>query len=103
LALGPKKSKQRVDQAYAEALAAEGLAFLADDENRLMRFMSETGMDPGTLSSNADTNDVLLAVIEHICSDETLLLVFATSRTVQPETVMQCGLMLQGRPHERST
>jgi Protein of unknown function (DUF3572) len=102
LALGPKKSKQRVDQAFAETLAAEGLAFLADDETRLVRFMSESGMDPGALSANIGTNDTLLAVIEHICADESLLLVFAASRSIQPETVMQCAVVLQGRPHERS-
>jgi hypothetical protein len=101
LALGPKKP--RVHQVDAETLAAEGLAFLADDEGRLVRFMSESGMDPGTLSANAGSNDVLLAVIDHICNDESLLLVFAASRSVNPETVMQAAVLLQGRPHERST
>jgi Protein of unknown function (DUF3572) len=101
LALGPKK--QRVDLAYAEALAAEGLGFLADDENRLIRFMTETGMDPGALHASADTREVLLAVLDHIGSDESLLLVFAASRSVKPETVMEAAVLLQGRPHERST
>lgn len=109
MALGPKnysplgQKKQRVDLTYAEALAAEGLGFLADDESRLIRFMSETGMDPGALVKSAGTRDVLLAVLDHIGNDESLLLVFAASRSIKPETVMEAVLLLQGRPYERST
>jgi hypothetical protein len=101
LALGPKSS--RPNAIDAEALAAEGLGFLADDENRLIRFMSETGMDPDTLRNQAGTRDVLLAVLDHICNDESLLLVFAASRSVKPERVMEAAVQLQGRPYERST
>jgi Protein of unknown function (DUF3572) len=101
VALGPKK--QRANAVDAETLAAEGLAFLADDESRLIRFMTETGMDPSVLSANAGSHDVLLAVIEHIASDESMLLVFAASRSIKPETVMEAAVLLQGRPYERST
>jgi hypothetical protein len=71
----------------AASLALAGLAFLAEDAPRLGRFLSLTGIGPDHLREAAGATDTLLAVLDHLLSDESLLLVFAASKGIAPETV----------------
>jgi len=76
-----------MDADYAETLALQALGFLADDPERLGRFLVLTGMGPAELRERAQTPQVLLAVLEHLMQDEGLLLVFAASSGIAPETI----------------
>jgi hypothetical protein len=71
----------------ASALALKGLAFLAEDAPRLGRFLALTGIGPGDLRQAAGAPETLLAVLDHILGDESLLLVFAASKGLAPEAV----------------
>lgn len=71
----------------AAALALAALAFLAEDTPRLGRFLALTGLGPDQLRALADTPETLLAVLDHLLADESLLLVFAASKGVPPEAV----------------
>jgi Protein of unknown function (DUF3572) len=78
--LGPKTgtgSRRAIDQDAAGALALQGLAFLAGDEHRLTRFLGLTGMGENDIRAAAVTAEFQAAVLEHLLSDESLLLVFA--------------------------
>ena len=80
----------------AEALALQGLTFLAGDADRLTRFLTSTGIDPGDLR-NWDANPgVQGAVLDHLLSDESLLLVFAAEAGVGPEQVWPAQAVLAG-------
>ena len=81
----------------AEAIALQGLAFLAEDPGRLQRFVAVTGLEPGELRARADTPELLSAVLEHLAGDESLLLVFAASRGIAPETIAPAIALLQAR------
>ena len=81
----------------AEAIALQGLAFLAEEPGRLQRFVAVTGLEPGELRARADTLELLSAVLEHLAGDESLLLVFAASRGIAPETVAPAIALLQAR------
>ena len=81
----------------AEAIALQGLAFLAEEPGRLQRFVAVTGLDPAELRARADTAELLSAVLEHLAGDESLLLVFAASRGIAPETIAPAIALLQGR------
>jgi uncharacterized protein DUF3572 len=84
-----------VDREAAETVAAQALAFLAEAPARLHRFLLASGLEPGDLRARAGTPEVLLAVLEHLAGDESLLLVFAASRQVAPERVGQAIARLQ--------
>jgi hypothetical protein len=68
----------------AETLALQVLAFLADDDERLGRFMAETGMAPDDLRATAGDPETLGAVLSYLAQDESLLLVFTTGAGVDP-------------------
>lgn len=72
----------------ASALALSGLAFLAEDMPRLGRFLALTGIGPEHLREAASAPETQLAVLDHLLSDESLLLVFAASKGVSPETIV---------------
>ena len=82
------RSKRRpTDRKSAEAIAIQGLAFLAEEPARLQRFLLVTGLEPGEIRARADTPELMWAVLEHLAGDESLLLVFATSRQIAPESI----------------
>ena len=74
----------------AEKLGLEALAFLAEDAPRLGRFLALTGIGPDELraAAGAGAPETLLAVLDHLLGDESLLLVFAASHGVRPETIV---------------
>jgi hypothetical protein len=71
----------------AAALALAGLTFLAEDGPRLGRFLALTGIGPDQLRAVADAPETLLAVFDHLLSDESLLLVFTASKGIPPDSV----------------
>lgn len=78
------KTKAAIDP---EALAASALAFLAEDRARLSRFLADSGLDPSGLAAAASDPGTLAAVLDHIVSDESLLLVFADHAGVDPAAI----------------
>jgi hypothetical protein len=90
---GPSRGMTREK---AEALALQGLTFLAGDAGRLSRFLTLTGMDPGQLRSWDGNSDVQAAVLEHLLADESLLMVFAAEADVSPADVAPAQALLAG-------
>ena len=80
----------------AEAIALQGLTFLASDATRLARFLSLTGIGPTELRSWADTPRLQAAVVEHLLADESLLLVFTNETSMAPELLGPAYALLQG-------
>ena len=82
-----KLKTSAVDRESAEALALQGLTFLAGDVQRLTRFLSLTGLGPGDLRSWSEKPHLQAAVLEHLLGDESLLLVFAAETGTAPEAI----------------
>jgi hypothetical protein len=80
-----RRSEPTAEEAATLALA--GLTFLAEDGPRLGRFLALTGIGPDQLKAVADAPETLLAVFDHLLSDESLLLVFTASKDIPPEAV----------------
>jgi hypothetical protein len=93
-----RNKRQPIDREAAEALAVQGLAFLAEEPGRMQRFFLVTGLEPGEIRARAGTPELLSAVLEHLAGDESLLLVFAASRKVAPESIGLAVRVLQA-PH----
>jgi hypothetical protein len=86
-----------MDADYAEMVALSALAFLAEDIERLQRFLALTGVGPADLKQGARTPRVLAAVLEHLLQDESLLLVFAASHAIAPEQIGPAQSLLERR------
>jgi membrane-bound ClpP family serine protease len=84
-----------LDAEKAEALAASALGTIAEQPDRLTRFLADTGFTPADLMARAGEREVLVAVLEHVAGDESLLLVVAATHRVKPEEVMQALHTLQ--------
>ena len=97
--LGPKTgtaSSGRMDAESAGALALQGLAFLAADEQRLSRFLSLTGAGENDIRAAAATAEFQAAVLDHLLLDESLLLVFASETGIDPASIAPAHAVLTG-------
>jgi hypothetical protein len=83
------RSHHNVQREQAEIIALKALAFLADDEARLARFLALTGLTPLDLRASAGSRATLQAVLEHLSGDESLLFVFAASASLEPGVIGQ--------------
>lgn len=81
---------------WAQGLAIEALGFLASDIERLEPFLSLTGIDIANLRQVAADPSFLTAVLEHLASDETLLLAFAANAGHDPADIDRARQMLAG-------
>jgi hypothetical protein len=84
------------DSETAEVIALKALAFLAEDPDRLGTFLSLTGLTIEEIRRNASSPRLLGGILEHLCSDESLLLVFAESAGVDPGLVARSAARLGG-------
>jgi Protein of unknown function (DUF3572) len=73
----------------AESVAVRALAFVAGDPERLSRFLDTTGLRPETIRQAAASPGFLAAVLDHVASDERLLLAVASAIATKPERIMQ--------------
>ena len=80
----PRKQLTRDE---AEGLALAALEFLSGDEERISRFLSLSGLDPGVLRKAAAEPGFLPGVLDYIAGDEALLLAFAEAAGIAPERI----------------
>jgi hypothetical protein len=94
----PGKSTSKAHKEAARALAVAALTFLAGDHERLERFLALTGLGPQSLRAAAREPSFLLGVLDHVASDESLLLAFAGESGFDPEDVGRARAVLTDRP-----
>lgn len=82
----------------AETLALRALAFLATEPERIEPFLATTGLGPATLRSAAQEPGFLLAVLDHLCANDSLLLEFAGNLSLNPELIGEAREILSGPP-----
>ena len=85
---------------WAQGLAIAALGFLASDIERLEPFLSLTGIDISNLRTVAADPAFLIAVLDHLASDETLLLAFAANAGHDPVDIDRARQMLAGPTHD---
>ena len=81
----------------AEVIGLRALAFLAEDEARLSRFLALTGLTGEELSMRAADTATLCAVLDHLAGDESMLLVFTASASLPPERIGPASELLASR------
>ena len=83
-----------MDTESAEIIAISALTFLADDEQRLGRFLALTGLGPSGRQAEAHTHRMLAAVLDYLLHHESLLLVFTTLNRIAPELITPAQQLL---------
>jgi hypothetical protein len=84
-------------QSFAAEVAIAALGFLADDPERLQRFLALSGLGPHNLRRAAADPAFLSAVLEYLAADEPLLLAFASRQGWPPADVVRARDALGGR------
>jgi hypothetical protein len=78
-------------------MAVQALTFLAEDPDRLARFLDLSGLDPGAIRASAGSPGFLSGVLDYLAGDEPLLLEFAQSQNLDPAWIETARMMLAGR------
>ena len=68
-----------MDEARAQAMAIEALAFLGGAPERLTRFLEVSGLSPETLRAAARSPGFFAGLMDYLVSDEALLVAFAAN------------------------
>ena len=74
----------KLEREQAEVVALEALAFLALESDRLGRFLGLTGTGPEQVRDRYSDPEFLAGVLDHVLSDETLLIAFVEERGLDP-------------------
>jgi hypothetical protein len=80
----------------AEIIALKALAFLANDTDRLGRFLALSGVSPGDVRAAAADRHFLAGVLNHLLQDESLLLTFTADEDLDPRLPAQAAEILNG-------
>ncbi|MCB1360930.1 MAG: DUF3572 domain-containing protein [Rhodobacter sp.] len=83
-------------RATAETFAARVLAWLAEDHARIGGFLAWSGESPDSLRARLADPGLLLAVVDYLLLDESMLLDACSDLAVPPETPMQARAALPG-------
>ncbi len=90
------KAPLRPPREAAEMLAIQALAFIAEESERLARFLTATGIAPEHMRDAARESGFLAGVLEHMLGDENLLVAFAASAGIDPADVGRAHRVLAG-------
>jgi hypothetical protein len=80
----------------AEIMAIQALAFIAEEPERLTSFVAATGLTVERMRAAAGERDFLTGVLEHMLTDERLLIAFADSAGIDPNEVARARDALAG-------
>jgi hypothetical protein len=80
----------------AQSLAIRGLSFIAEDLDRLGRFLALSGFGPAELRARAGDLAFLGGVLDYLLSDEALVVAFADWAAVDPASVAMLRQKLPG-------
>ena len=86
----------RISKESGEKLAIVALGFLAQDPERLGAFLAVSGIGPEMIRRAAADPAFLAGVLDHVASDDSLLLAVAEHAGVRPEAVMRARAALSG-------
>ncbi|MBC8038516.1 MAG: DUF3572 domain-containing protein [Rhizobiales bacterium] len=88
--------KSSISHDESQIIALKALAFLVSDPDRVSRFMGITGTAPETIRASANVPEYLAGVLEYLRGDQSLLLIFAESEGIDPESIDAAGRCLEG-------
>lgn len=82
-----KTSNHRLSRDEAEALAITCLQFIADEPERLSRFMAISGLESQDIREAATEPNFLVGVLDYVLQDESALLTLSANAGCDPASV----------------
>ena len=95
------KARGPITREAAEGLAIQALTYIAQDGERLGRFLAITGIGPAEIRSAAGQPGFLAGVLEYLAADDRLAAAFATEAGLDPADIARAHVALGGEPWER--
>ena len=80
----------------AESIAVAALGYLAGDPEQLGRFLAVTGIGPERIREAARERGFLAGVLDHLATEEALLVAFARHAGIDPAEVERARAALGG-------
>jgi len=74
--------------------------WITAEDDRLLPFLAASGLGPETLRDSAREPAFLVGVLDHVMSDENVLLACAEALGVKPERIAAAWHRLSPRPDE---
>jgi hypothetical protein len=84
------------DAETSQTIALKALGYLAADEDLLEPFLGATGLVVDDLRTGATDSAFLAGVLDYFLQNEALLLAFAASEELAPETIVRARQRLPG-------
>ena len=97
------KQRLPISREAAERLAIQALTFIAQDGERLGRFLAMTGISLNEIRAAAGEPGFLAGVLEHIAEDQRLIESFAAEAGLEPAEIDKARHALGGGPWERDS
>ena len=88
-------------QEAAEGLAIQALTFIAQDGERLGRFLAVTGIGPSEIRAAAHEPGFLAGVLDYVAADQRLMESFAVETGLDPAEIDKARHALGGDTWER--
>jgi hypothetical protein len=95
------KSRMNDSREAAENIAIQALGYLATDPTQLERFLALTGLDLASIRNAAAQPGFFAGVLDHIASDESLMIAFATEAGISPLEIERARAALSGPRWQR--
>ena len=92
--------KTSINASEAHAIALQFITFIASDEERLDRFSNLSGMTMSDLKNGINDPVFLGFVFDYGLQDEALILSFAATHDIKPETLFTIRQGLPGAQHD---
>jgi Protein of unknown function (DUF3572) len=86
----------RADLEAPEIIGLKALAFLAGDSEALERFVALSGADAASIRARAAEPEFLTAVLDYLLANETLLLAFCETESLEPRDIHVAAARLGG-------
>lgn len=80
----------------AHVLALQALAFVAADEDLLLPFLAQSGLDPAALRARAEDPQLLAGVVDFLLAEDARVLAFAAGAGIRPEALITLRAALPG-------
>ncbi len=85
-----------VDEKNARDLAAKALIFIAQEPERIGRFLAQSGVGPSEIRERAQDSAFLGGILDHLLADESLLVAFADWADIDASSVGSYRCYLPG-------
>ena len=85
-----------LDKEKAETIALQALSFLAQDEELLEQFMTQSGLTPDQLKERFKDPELLGGILDALLSSDEALLKFCSLCSLSPETIVLARRALPG-------